>query len=490
MKFAGELRIPEVDHPGIPASVLVEDTQIEIVLDGESIGRWSLFDVRARRLISKAFALDLAGEEVVFLAEEPVDFAYRGVEHMAQIWAQLKSMRGPQRMMAVRKSRAGTKVSRVEELREAMEANLKARLAQPKSREAEPEPAPEPTRPPPNRAPKDSEPALESVPAVETVPEDPPAVEPDPEVEHPVEEAEAEVALAPDTDVLDDGLQGVQEPVEETDRTRFERLQAEAAARDQRRIEVFRSEMGKLEAERAEADRVESERAELFRKEMDRLKAEMRALKAAEAEASAQGVDQERSRGVQAEIDRIEESRLQLERMEAERLAADQRRREAAQARRAELERQEAERWEAQRREMDRLRAEATAIERTAAARRAAAEAAAARAVFATAEAAPEEPSTNDKVESGAEQSGAADPDVDSSAPQEQDSASTATPGDPAGRVEAAPKERGLLGAVKGAFSRGATAHEHDFVTAPGSLGISRSICTECGFVSIGTSDE
>ena len=52
MKFTGQIRIPDVDHPGIPATFLIEDNQAEIIMEGESLGRWALFDVHARRLVS------------------------------------------------------------------------------------------------------------------------------------------------------------------------------------------------------------------------------------------------------------------------------------------------------------------------------------------------------------------------------------------------------------------------------------------------------
>jgi hypothetical protein len=53
----------------------------------------------------------------------------------------------------------------------------------------------------------------------------------------------------------------------------------------------------------------------------------------------------------------------------------------------------------------------------------------------------------------------------------------------------APPSERsGLLGAVRSAFARKVT-HEHEFVEAPGGIGIIRQICAECGYISIGVSD-
>ena len=99
----------------------VEDLNVEISLEGgETIGRWSLYDVQARRLIASVFELDLAGEEVTFLADDPIDFAYRGVDHMAETWAQLKAKNVIRRALAVRRSRRLTLPSRIGELTGAM----------------------------------------------------------------------------------------------------------------------------------------------------------------------------------------------------------------------------------------------------------------------------------------------------------------------------------------------------------------------------------
>jgi hypothetical protein len=124
VKFTGQVRVPEVDHPGVPATIVVEEGQTEVFLEGESLGRWSLFDVRAARLVSSAFSLSLDGEEITFIADEPVDFAYKGVDHMAGVWARYKSMTIPRRVVAVGRSRRGTLPSRIPELRDAMLLNL------------------------------------------------------------------------------------------------------------------------------------------------------------------------------------------------------------------------------------------------------------------------------------------------------------------------------------------------------------------------------
>jgi hypothetical protein len=126
VKFTGQVRVPEIDHPGVPATILIDGDQAEVFLEGESLGRWSLFDVQAARLVSSAFSISLHGEEITFIADEPVDFAYKGVDHMADAWARFKSMSVPRRVVAVGRSRRGTHPSRIGELRAAMLKNLEA----------------------------------------------------------------------------------------------------------------------------------------------------------------------------------------------------------------------------------------------------------------------------------------------------------------------------------------------------------------------------
>ena len=108
----------------MPASVLVEGKQVELFVADESIGRWSLVDVRAERLISSAFSLKLADEEVTFIADQPTEFAYGGVEEMANVWARHRTMRFPRRIVASNRSRQGTKPSRIGDLRAAIEESL------------------------------------------------------------------------------------------------------------------------------------------------------------------------------------------------------------------------------------------------------------------------------------------------------------------------------------------------------------------------------
>jgi hypothetical protein len=47
----------------------------------------------------------------------------------------------------------------------------------------------------------------------------------------------------------------------------------------------------------------------------------------------------------------------------------------------------------------------------------------------------------------------------------------------------------GIFGAVRAAFVRNKGSHTHEFVEAPGGIGIHRNICNECGYISIGVSE-
>lgn len=432
MRFTGQVRIPEVDHPGIPATILIEENQIEVLLEGESLGRWSLYDVHARRLVSAAFQLELDGEELTFVADEPIDFAYRGVDHMAEAWARLKAMRSIPRSMAVKKSRVGTKPSRIDELRSVMEANLLAEAQARRQRTTMATPSAfEPSR----------EPATFEPPASPAAP-----VAPD--------------ILAEERARLEDERRRL-----EQERERLEQLRREAEERDARRIEAFRLEMARLEAERAEHERIELERSRRFQEELDRLRAERAQLQEMDQQIAARaGEDAAREEAISAELARLEEARQKMETAEAERVAAAQKEMEEVEARRLELERLEAVRLEME--EKERELAEAAAAEAAAVAEAEAATAAAAAAAATT------EPSPDDEPRGVL---------VDLNVLQDGK--------EPAMAAAASREKAGLMGAVRSAFTRGSRNHEHELVPAPGGLGIARSICRECGYVSIAAID-
>lgn len=231
--------MPEIDHPGVPATFVVDDNQAEIRLEDESLGRWSLFDVHVSRLIASAFQVDLAGEEVTFLADDPVDFAYKGVEHMAEAWARYKSMTLPRRVVAVARSRRRTTESRVDEFRRVMQENL---IAQ---REAEELEQAEAASPPPPDLSRDLPP-----PAIEQAPVEKPTM---PLTEIPAASSAEHV------------------------REEQKRLEEERAALETERAQLERQKLA-LEEALAEAERLERERLEAAARDVEKLEEERRAL--------------------------------------------------------------------------------------------------------------------------------------------------------------------------------------------------------------------
>ena len=500
MRFPGQIRLPDIDHPAIPATFVVDDAHAEILLDEESLGRWSLYDVHARRLVSSAFEVDLGDEEIVFLADDPIDFAYRGVEDMAKAWARFKAMRLPRRTISVSKSRKDTAPSRIGELRSLMEENLRAMEEQTEVATEELEPV----SPPSSRA----------------TPAPPPTWEAPITADVPVARA-AGVAPAPshDTDQLERQrleLEAARARLEE-ERRRLGEERLEALRHEEERRNEIATEMEALEEKRRDAERLlelermEASRLEKAAGEAARLEEERRRLEQARAEAEraeetrkeelraeadrleeerqmALLAEEERQTQIRAEMHRLEEERLQALREEAERkeeLAAEMERleKEREEAARAEEERQsqiraEEERLQALRDETEaRLEAEQVTVDLEVDSD---AEAGAEPAEMRPPEQEHERPARVPEPEGEPDDWGlAAEPDLEP--------AGTLQP-EPA--LAGATRERsGLMGAVKSAFARGGRTHEHVFVEAAGGLGIVRYVCEECGHVSISVSD-
>ena len=397
MKFSGEIKFPDIDHPGVPVSFVIDGSQVELVVEDESLGRWSLYDVHARRLIASAFLLDLGGIEVTFVAHDPIDFAYRGVEHMAETWATLKSKRVGSRNLAVRKSRKGTIPSRVEELREAMSSNLEVQTSgRPLAGEhAMPE---------------------QRVTGSQTVPGD--------------DDRDRAEATPVETDSIAEQIRALDD---ERRRIAEERagLEAELAAASERetvRVEAYRLEMQRLEAERAE----------------------LRRTLAAGQEAAAESTEPAVEPVAEvAEVVPEPEPVAEVAEVvpEPEPVA-----------------------------EVAEVVPEPEPVAEVAEV-----------APEPEPEAAPEpEPTTAEKVAAGnvvdlsdLEETPAPIPSLDTDVPA------------PEPAMAGAAKDRsGLMGAVRAAFARGGSRdHDHQFVEAPGGIGITRYVCEECAYVSIAVGD-
>jgi hypothetical protein len=404
VKFTGELKFPDIDHPGVPVSFLIEESQAELVVDGESLGRWSLFDIHARRLVASAFQIDLEGTEVTFVADDPIDFAYRGVEHMAGAWAGMKSKRMPTRSVAVRRSRRGTTPSRIEDLKAAMQSNLEGQgprqiageVAMPEVRAASAaEDVEERIGVYESPADWDRRDPAGKIPVVGGQHQAPPAAPSPPEALTPSDEA---LALERER----------QELAEERARLDEERRLAEQREVD--RIEAFRLEMSRLAAEREELQR-----------QLDEVSspASMPAVSVPESVAPP-GPEPEPAADLEPESVAPPEPELEP--------VADL------------------------------------------------------------------EPEPVSDVEPGDAETPPPDvldlKDLERPAAEPEPVASPPLTKVPVTQPEPAMagtgKDRsGLMGAVRAAFKTGAREHQHQFIEAPGGLGITRYVCEECGYVSI-----
>jgi len=383
---------------------VIDGTQAELLVEEESLGRWSLYDVRARRLVASAFEIELDGDEVTFVADDPVEFAYRGVEHMAETWATLKSKRVAGRTIAVRKSRKGTIASRIEDMREAMLANL------------------------------EDDGAPRHLAGEVAVPDSATAA---PSVEGPAEPTSSH--QTPDThDPLREELQWIEE--------------------EKRRLA---EERARLEEERRLAERREEDRVEAFRLEMQRLRAEREDLRRGVAEPYEDGepfeADESPEPVVDETVDEVVEAPVEVPvepEVEAE---VDERPDEP----------------------VDEVVDEPVEVP---------VERVVGPEVEAVVDERPDEP-VDEAVEepvSGVVDLNDLEEGEEPMSPREPVGAGSSTvPRPPSAGASSARERGGLMGAVRAAFRSGSRDHSHQFIEAPGGIGITRYVCEECGYVSI-----
>lgn len=412
MKFSGELKFPEIDHPGVPVNFIIEESQAELSVGGESLGRWSLYDVHARRLVASAFQIDLDGTEVTFVADDPIDFAYRGVEHMAETWAKIKSKGIATRSLAVRKSRKGTSPSRIEDMKSAMVSNLET-VSEPRQIAGE-------VAMPEETAATESTALAEDVAAPDTGDE------------------AAIAAPAVDSEAL----------VKEREQLARER---EKLAEERERLEEERQKLtddrARFDEERRLAEQREADRIEAYRLEMKRLEAEREALSQRAQEMSAEDVIETPTAGADFVVgDEVEPAFTEPEPDEEE-------------ATSEEVSEPEEPQLEGEPVEEPQLEEEPD-----------------------------EELEPDEEPESGLVDLNDLEEEPGPPPPAEPEPVAPGPDGhkEPEPAMAGATRDRGgLMGAVRAAFRSGSRDHEHQFIEAPGGIGITRYVCEECGYVSI-----
>ncbi|HUP15867.1 MAG TPA: hypothetical protein VM848_07435 [Acidimicrobiia bacterium] len=86
MQFKGSVRAPGDKDPGVRVVLEIDEYHLEIRRDSELIGRYYLADVEVARDVAERFILFLGDDEVEFLADDALQFAYGGVTAMQDGW--------------------------------------------------------------------------------------------------------------------------------------------------------------------------------------------------------------------------------------------------------------------------------------------------------------------------------------------------------------------------------------------------------------------
>lgn len=84
MRFKGQLLIPAEQGPGLPVDLEVADRHLALVSESERLGTWPLDTVKVRRIEGDIFAMTVAGEDLHFVADDTISFAYDGIQAIEQ----------------------------------------------------------------------------------------------------------------------------------------------------------------------------------------------------------------------------------------------------------------------------------------------------------------------------------------------------------------------------------------------------------------------
>ena len=85
MRFKGQLLLPTERGPGLRVDLEIADHHLAVVSDQEELGAWPLEAIQARRLRGDTFAMTVAGEDLHFVADDTISFAYTGIPAIERV---------------------------------------------------------------------------------------------------------------------------------------------------------------------------------------------------------------------------------------------------------------------------------------------------------------------------------------------------------------------------------------------------------------------
>lgn len=94
MVYKGRLKVAGEPGEGIPVDLSIDDVYVDLASGGENLGRWRMDVVELSRLTGNEFAMALDGEQMVFVAADPLGFAYNAVTTIEEISSRLRKKRG------------------------------------------------------------------------------------------------------------------------------------------------------------------------------------------------------------------------------------------------------------------------------------------------------------------------------------------------------------------------------------------------------------
>ncbi len=79
LRFKGQLLLPSEPGPGLRVDLEVAGHHLAVESESGGLGAWPLETVRVRRLEGDTFAMTVAGEDLHFVADDTISFAYSGL---------------------------------------------------------------------------------------------------------------------------------------------------------------------------------------------------------------------------------------------------------------------------------------------------------------------------------------------------------------------------------------------------------------------------